>query len=177
MACYLVREVATNFAVVGDVKSVQFVQPVGDGFAVPAEREVLWVVRDVVVVILLLRLLLAQLVVGIVPLEVSARLLPLHVLLRRRPLLAEQLGELEDLRLHRRDFPRPFPVSALFPTLSAGAAFVLGKQARVQLTDVLACLVKCSSQSGGPSLKRRVVPRSIEEVFSPNREGFVQKFI
>ena len=36
---------------------------------------------------------------------------------------------------------------------------------------------KSSSQSGGPSLKRRVVPRSIEEIFSPNREGFIQKFI
>ena len=94
---YLVCEVAADLAVVGDVEPVQLVQPVGDGLAVPAEREVLRVVGDVVVLVLLLRLLLAQLVVGVVPLEVGARLLPLHVLLRGRPLLAQQVGELEDL--------------------------------------------------------------------------------
>jgi hypothetical protein len=47
-----VGEVAADLAVVRDVEAVKLVQPVGDRLAVPAERQVLRVVRDVVVFLL-----------------------------------------------------------------------------------------------------------------------------
>ena len=45
----LVGEVAADLAVVRDVEAVEFVEPVGNGFAVPTQGKVLRVVRDVVV--------------------------------------------------------------------------------------------------------------------------------
>lgn len=67
---HLVCIVATYLTVVGDVEAVELVQPVGDRLPVPAERQVLGVVGDVVLR-LLLHLLHHLLVIRLLPLGVS----------------------------------------------------------------------------------------------------------
>ena len=76
---HLVCIVSTNFTVVRDVEAVQLVQPVGDGLPVPAERQVLRVVGDVVLG-LLLHLLDHLLVIRLLPLGVSPGLKNVRVI-------------------------------------------------------------------------------------------------
>ena len=101
----LVGEVSANLALVRYVEPVEFVEPVGDGFAVPAQGQVLGVVGDVVFFVTLVRLFLGQFIVRVVSLELCPGLFSLHVLPRGCAHLREQLGKTVDLGFQHGHLP------------------------------------------------------------------------
>ena len=99
---------------------MQFVEPVRYRFTVPAERQVLRVVRDVILG-LLLHLLHHVLVVRLLSLCVSSGLLPLHVLHGGVPDFSQQLSKPVDVGLLLGDiFQLVAVLSSLLPGLRLG---------------------------------------------------------
>ena len=56
-----VRVVSANFAIVANVQAVQFVKPIRNWLSVPTQRQILWIVGDVIILIFILWNLYLQL--------------------------------------------------------------------------------------------------------------------